>query len=695
MIKSFLTSVRIIAYLSILVIFYLVYLSRDLPSLERLETFDPAMLSTLYDRNGEVIGEFYIQKRVFIDIEDMPEHLKHAVIASEDKRFYKHWGVDMQSIVRAVIVNASSMSFRQGFSTLSQQLARNLYKEVGFKDSITRKLKEMITAVQIERTYTKEEILEMYLNTVHFGHGTYGAESAAKRYFNKKASELTIGESAMLIGLLPSPANYSPLRNLNKAIDRRSIVLKVMYNQDYIGHQEYIENNSIIPDNISYEIPRGKAPYFAEHVRRILEKQDDELGINIYQDGLKIHTTLDYRLQKIAEDAVMTTLKNNQDEFNNQLFKDEERFSKLGYLSISPADSVKMMLNGQLELYEELRKDLLVQCAFIALDTKTGEILAMIGGRSDYMDQFNRSTQALRQPGSIFKPYIYTAAIDNNYPVTTQLLNQPVALYRNNAKGEREKWTPRNYDNSTGGLTTLREGLRRSLNLISVRMVQELVPPRQVRDIAQRMQITTPIRAVDSIALGTSEVKPIEIVASYATFANKGIYSSPIAITRIEDKYGQIIKEFSNTQKEVLSPETAFMVTNLLQTVVDKGTGGSLRWKYKFRHPAGGKTGTTQNLSDAWFVGFTPHITAGVWYGIDEYSTSLGDGQYGGVAALPAWALFMKKAHQELNIPKDKFEMPNGVVEVEIDSDTKKLPTSRTKKTELEVFLKSNQPTAN
>lgn len=581
MIKSFLTSVRIIAYLSILVIFYLVYLSRDLPSLERLETFDPAMLSTLYDRNGEVIGEFYIQKRVFIDIEDMPEHLKHAVIASEDKRFYKHWGVDMQSIVRAVIVNASSMSFRQGFSTLSQQLARNLYKEVGFKDSITRKLKEMITAVQIERTYTKEEILEMYLNTVHFGHGTYGAESAAKRYFNKKASELTIGESAMLIGLLPSPANYSPLRNLNKAIERRSIVLKVMYNQDYIGHQEYIENNSIIPDNISYEIPRGKAPYFAEHVRRILEKQDDELGINIYQDGLKIHTTLDYRLQKIAEDAVMTTLKNNQDEFNNQLFKDEERFSKLGYLSIFPADSVKMMLNGQLELYEELRKDLLVQCAFIALDTKTGEILAMIGGRSDYMDQFNRSTQALRQPGSIFKPYIYTAAIDNNYPVTTQLLNQPVALYRNNAKGEREKWTPRNYDNSTGGLTTLREGLRRSLNLISVRMVQELVPPRQVRDIAQRMQITTPIRAVDSIALGTSEVKPIEIVASYATFANKGIYSSPIAITRIEDKYGQIIKEFSNTQKEVLSPETAFMVTNLLQTVVDKGTGGSLRWKYK------------------------------------------------------------------------------------------------------------------
>ena len=695
MIKTFFSSLRIIFYLFILVIVYIFYLSRDLPSLERLETFDPAMLSTLYDRNGEVIGEFYIQKRVFIDIEDMPKHLKDAAIASEDKRFRSHWGVDLQSFARAVVVNISSMSFRQGFSTLSQQLARNLYKEVGFKDSITRKLKEIITAVQIERTYTKDEILEMYLNTVHFGHGTYGAESAAKRFFNKTASQLTIGESAMLIGLLPSPANYSPLRNLNKAIDRRSLVLKLMYDQDLISYQEYMEQNSIIPDNIFYEIPRGKAPYFAEHVRRILEKQDDELGINIYQDGLKIYTTLDYRLQKIAEESVMKTLKKNQDEFNKQLFDDEDRFSKLGYLSIYPADSVKTMLNGQLELYEELRQNLLVQCAFVALDTKTGEILAMIGGRSDYLDQYNRATQALRQPGSVFKPYIYTAAIDNNYPVTTQLLNQPVALYRNNSKGEREKWTPKNYDNSTGGLTTLREGLRRSLNLISVRMVQELVPPRQVKDIAQRMQISSPIRAVDAIALGTSEVRPIEIVSSYATFANKGIYSSPMAIIRIEDKYGRIIKEYSNEQKEVLSPETAYMMTNLLQTVVDKGTGGSIRWKYKFRHPAAGKTGTTQNWSDAWFVGYTPQIAAGVWYGVDQYPISLGKGQAGSVAALPAWAIFMKEAHKILNLPKEDFSVPEGIIEIEIDADTKGLPNNRTKNIEKEFFLKSNVPSKN
>ena len=226
-------------------------------------------------------------------------------------------------------------------------------------------------------------------------------------------------------------------------------------------------------------------------------------------------------------------------------------------------------------------------------------------------------------------------------------------------------------------------------------MVQELVPPQQVKNMAKRMQITSPIRAVDAIALGTSEVKPIEIVASYATFANRGIYSSPIAITRIEDKYGQTIKEFTNTQKEVLSPETAYIMTNLLQTVMDKGTGGSVRWKYKFTHAAGGKTGTTQNWSDAWFVGFTPSITAGVWFGVDQYPISLGKGQAGSVAALPAWALFMKKAHKTLNIPNEPFDMPEGVIEVEIDSETKRLPSSRTKKTELEVFLKSNQPTSN
>ena len=277
MIKTFFSSLRIIFYLFILVLVYVFYLSRDLPSLERLETFDPAMLSTLYDRNGEVIGEFYIQKRVFVDIEDMPNHLKNAAIASEDKRFYSHWGVDLQSFFRAVVVNVSSMSFRQGFSTLSQQLARNLYKEVGFKDSITRKLKEMITAIQIERTYTKNEILEMYLNTIHFGHGTYGVEAATKRFFGKSSTQLSIDESALLVGLLPSPANYSPINYPEISIRRRNTILRLMRDQNFIDREVYQKNRSKNLDSVQGQVKRGMAPYFTEYVRRTLEKIDEEL----------------------------------------------------------------------------------------------------------------------------------------------------------------------------------------------------------------------------------------------------------------------------------------------------------------------------------------------------------------------------------------------------------------------------------
>jgi len=306
-------------------------------------------------------------------------------------------------------------------------------------------------------------------------------------------------------------------------------------------------------------------------------------------------------------------------------------------LSIYPEDTVKMMMKQEMELYKDLRDKLLVQSAFVSLDTRTGKILALVGGRPDYPDQFNRATQSLRQPGSVFKPFVYTTAIDNGVPVTRQLLNQPVVLNVRNADGAWVKWMPQNYDGSTGGLTTIREGLRRSLNLISVRMVQEVVPAEAVKQTAQRMGISTDIRAVDAIALGTSEVHLLEMVAAYATYANKGVYSKPFGITRIEDKYGNVLREYSPKQEEVLSAETAYMMTSLLQTVLDRGTGGSARWKYHFYHPAAGKTGTTQGWTDAWFVGFSPNIAAGVWFGVDDPQVSLGKGSDGSRAALPAW----------------------------------------------------------
>ena len=675
------------------VLFLILFLSRNLPSLEQLENYDPDLVTRIYSSDGKVLNELFVQKRVFIELDRIPEHMQYAVVSSEDRRFFEHWGLSMRSIARAVMINTLSLSYRQGFSTLTQQLARNLYKSVGFEDSILRKVKEMITAIQIERTYTKDEILEMYLNTVHFGHGTYGVEAATKRFFGKESKYLTIDESALLVGLLPAPASYSPIHHPDRAIRRRNTVLRLMRDQGYIGKGEYEENRARTLEAVLDVPKRGTAPYFTEYVRRILEKEDTALGINIYRDGLKIYTTLDSRLQSIAEDAVIKTVRDDQERLNKRLFKNREEFENLAYLTIYEEDSIKMMLSGEGKLYKDLRDKLLVQCAFVALDPNTGGILAMVGGRPDYHDQYNRAVQARRQPGSVFKPFVYTTALDNGYPVTEQLLNQPVVLNIQNMDGTWVKWKPQNYDGSTGGLTTFREGLRKSMNLISVRMVQQdIAPADQVKQTAIRMGINTDIRAVDALALGTSEVFPIEMVSAYSALSNRGVYSKPFAITKIEDRYGNIIKEYYPDRKEVLSEETAYLMTNLMQTVMDRGTGGSARWKYKFNRPAAGKTGTTQGWSDAWFVGFTPQIAAGCWFGVDDFQVPLGPGQDGSRAALPAWARFMKAAHDTLELPIEQFEKPSGIKDKEICTVTKKLPLPACP-VETEIFKMGTEPT--
>lgn len=672
---------------------YILILAKDLPSIEQLENYDPDLVTRIYSADGVVLNELYLEKRVFVDLEQIPEHMRNAVIASEDRRFRSHWGISLRDFFRAVVINTISLSYRQGFSSLTQQLARNLYDTIGFRKTLTRKIKEGITAIQIERTYTKDEILEMYLNSVHFGHGTYGVQAAAKRYFGKDARDLTLDESALLVGILPAPARYSPIRYPDRALRRRNTVLRLMAEQGYISQEQYQENRSLPMEEILEEQQGGLAPYFTEYVRRLLEKEDEQLGVDIYRDGLKIYTTLNATLQTIAEKVLLESIRQNQDKLNQRLFQDQEEFSKLAYLGIFNQDTVKMMMEGKLPLYPELRDKLLVQCAFVALDPTNGAILAMVGGRPDYKDQFNRAIQAKRQPGSVFKPFVYTTAIDNGIPVTKQLLNQPVVLNVQNSKGEWEKWMPKNYDLSTGGATTLREGLRRSLNLISVRMVQELVPAAEVKKMAQAMGITTPIRAVDAIALGTSEVRLLDVASAYAVFANKGVRSQPWAIQRIEDRYGNVIKEYFPQRKEVLSAETAYLMTNLMQTVIDRGTGGSARWKYNFYRPAAGKTGTTQGYTDAWFVGFTPQIVAGVWFGVDgPPQVSLGEHQDGSRAALPAWAKFMKAAHDSLYPQIEDFVRPEGVIKKEICQVTKQLPTPLCP-VETEYFIKGTEPT--
>ena len=672
LVKFFWISLGIILSGAIVVLLFIGFLSRDLPSLEQLENYDPDLVTRIYSADGKVLNELFVQKRVFVELYNIPAQMQNAVIASEDRRFYEHWGLSLRSVARAIGINILSLSYRQGFSTLTQQLARNLYKTIGFEDSILRKIKEVITAVQIERTYTKDEILEMYLNTVHFGHGTYGVEAATKRFFGKESKDLTVDESALLVGLLPSPASYSPVRHPERARKRRNTVLRLMRDQGYINHSEHAQYRAMTLESINEDPTRGLAPYFTEYVRRLLEKEDEALDINIYRDGLKIYTTLDSRLQSIAEKFILDAINKSQEKLNNRIINNQEEFELLGHLTIYDEDSVKMMMRGEAQLFKDLRSKLLVQTAFVAINPKTGGIIAMLGGRPDYHDQYNRAVQARRQPGSVFKPFVYTTALENGYTVTQQLLNQPVVLNVQNTDGSWVKWKPQNYGGSTGGLTTLREGIRKSLNLISVRIVQQdYAPAEQVKRTAQRMGISTDIRAVDAIALGTSEVIPLELVSAYAAYANKGVYSKPIAITKIEDRYGNTIREYHPAQYEVLSEETAYLMTNLMQTVMDRGTGGSARWKYNFTRPAAGKTGTTQGWSDAWFVGFTPQIAAGVWFGVDDYQVSLGKGQDGSKAALPSWANFMRDSHIMLELPRVNFQKPDGILVSEICSVSK------------------------
>ena len=670
---------------------YVLYLAQDLPSLDQLENYDPDLVTRIYSADGEILDELFLEKRIFVDLNQIPNNMKNAVIASEDRRFYNHWGIDSRSIIRAIVINIINLGYEQGFSSLTQQVARTLYDTIGFKKTITRKIKEIITAIQIERTYTKDEILEMYLNNVHFGHGTYGVQAATKRYFGKDAGLLTLGQSAMLVGILPAPARYSPVRHPERAHYKRNVVLRVMRDQRFITKDIYSEARSIESENVLERQVKGTAPYFTEYIRRTMEKEDDHLGVNIYRDGLKIYTTLDTRLQGIAEDALMQSIKGNQDKLNKRLFNDEEEFSQLAYLGIFPEDTVKMMMEGDSTLYTDLRNKLLVQGAFVALDPTSGAILAMVGGRPDYHDQYNRATQAQRQPGSVFKPFVYATAIDNGYSVSKQLLNQPLVLRVLNSEGEWEKWMPRNYDGTTSGLTSLREGVRKSINLVAIRVVKELVPAAEVKATAERMGITTNIRAVDAIALGTSEVYLLDMVNAYSAFANKGVLNQPFGITKVEDRYGNVIKEYYPIREEVLREESAYMMTSMLQTVMDAGTGGSARWRHNFYHPAGGKTGTTQNWTDAWFVGFSKQLAAGVWVGVDDPRVSLGEGQDGSRAALPAWAKFMAASHDTLGFKRAKFDRPDGVVDVEICSTTKDRPSNLCP-VESEIYIKGTEP---
>ena len=626
---------------------YLIF-NDNLPNIDDW-SFRPKRVTNVYSADGRHLQDFLEENREIITYEEIPESMQAALLASEDQRFFSHWGIDIYRIPGALLANLKDWRLiGQGASTLTQQLARKSFTEVGTQRSsasfaekaatFARKIREQITAVLIERLYTKPEIMTMYLNTVYFGHGAYGIKSAARLYFDREVDQLALEESALLVGLLPGPNSRTPLRHPERARKHRNLVLASMAANGAItpAERDSLCNEPIVARRGSREETYGIAPYFVEHVRQQMQR---EFGMATYREGFVVHTTLDSRLQQIAEKH-----------FDTEISKVQGKVDK--YLKAVGAS-------------QSMRDSAVVQAAFVAMDPATGHILAMIGGRDFSRSKFNRATQAKRQPGSAFKPFVYTAAIDNNRFVVDVLDDNAFTLWDHRRE---EFWDPENYDKKFKGPMTLRDGLKQSRNLISIKLADELGPS-LIRSYARNMGISTPIQAIPSIGVGTSEVLLLDLVAAYAVFPNKGIHVEPMAISRLERKDGDVFfTRESGHKQEVLRPAVAVIVADMLRSVVDEvgGTGHRIRWFYDFRPQAAGKTGTTNDYTDAWFIGFTPHLVAGVWVGLDDPSLRLWPKQAGSAAALPLWAAFMKEVYESVEpyrgLRKRGFEYPADLV---------------------------------
>lgn len=659
---------------------YLGILSQTLPSLAELENPKLEEATKIYSSDGELIDKLFLKNRTKVTLDNIPKEMIQALIATEDRKFYDHWGVDVDRIAKAFFKNIISGSLtKEGASTITQQLARNLYKDIGNEISLNRKLREAMTAVQIERTYTKQEILAYYLNTVYFGKGAYGVEAAAQTYFDKSAKDLTLDECALLVGVLKSPTNYDPVDNQDAALQRRNLVLNEMYEEEFITKENLaLAVNDPIKLTIrkDYASFNSPAPQFTEYVRQLLEKMVDKYGFDLYRDGLKVYTSLDSRFQKHAVDAVKSQLGPFQKSFNgywnwnspsgkdilndnvDKYIKQDENYKK----AKTEDDRKKIYdkLKGSRAFIDSIKKlTTTVQVGFVVINPKTGEIKAMVGANPNTTFKYglNHVTQIKRQPGSSFKPFVYATAVMNGYSPGYLISNDPIVV---NVGGQT--WSPKG--GGTGGSITMREGIAKSINVIAVRTAMDLAPIDKVINLAHNMGIKSDLPNVLSLALGAGEVSPLEITNAYGTFANEGIWVEPLAILKIEDRDGRVIEEFHADSKEVLSEDVAFIMCDMMEDVIDYGTASVIR-SY-FHRPAAGKTGTTQNYGDAWFVGFTPQFSAGVWLGFDDARIKFGGGYgQGGKAAAPIWGKFMQLlyADDEFDFPVAYFLMPEGVEE--------------------------------
>jgi len=595
-------------------------LLRDMPAIATLKDYRPSITTRVYADDNELIDEFYLEDRKVIRISELPKVVIQAFVAAEDTRFYQHKGVDILSIMRAFFKNIVAGHIVQGGSTITQQVAKSLY--LSPERNYMRKIKEAILAYKIDKYLSKDEILNLYLNHIYLGHGTYGIEAASQGYFGKSARDLILPEAALLAGLPKSPSNYSPYAHLDMARQRQLYVLTRMLEDGYITAQEK-EKAIGVPVKLRSIRPKEKiAPYFIENVRRyILEKYGSDV---LYREGLEVYTTLNITVQKAAMAAVERGLR-------------------------------------ELEERQRYRRGL-VQGALFCMDARTGAIRAMVGGRNFKKSKFNRATQARRQPGSAFKPFIYTAAFDKGMTSATKLMDSPIMFI--DATGENI-WKPQNFDGEFWGPTTLRTALVHSRNIITIKLLQEIGVD-YAAQYAANMGITSPLTRNLSLALGTSGVTLQEMVRGYGVLANQGKKCEPFFIKKIVDRTGHVFEENQpiTGQMQVIDPRIAFMTTDVMQDVVDSGTGMRVK---SIGRPVAGKTGTTDDMRDAWFIGFTPSLVTGVWVGFDQ-ERPLGKQEVGGRAAAPIWLYFMEKAIKDT--PVESFPIPEGIAFIEVDPKT-------------------------
>src|SRR5881296_847063 len=546
-------------------------LPRSLPSVKTLETFQPIQGTKVYDDNDELLTELHVERRIFVPLAHIPQTLRDAVIATEDKRFYYHWGIDPIGIARATVQNYRRGRVVEGGSTITQQLTKVLFLTPD--KSLERKLREAVLAMELERRYSKDRILEMYLNQVYFGHGAYGVEAAARTYFGKSVSELTVREAALLAGLPRAPSSYSPFDHANAAKRRRELVLRRMVEYGALKEEEAQRIARTDLGLIAPERRRTTGQYFLDYVQQTLEaKYGADL---VFKGGLNIYTTLSPSMQLAAEQAMRDGLKAL-----------EGRSAKA-----RPGENP--------------------EGAIITIEPQTGYVKAMVGGYDFLRSEFNRAVQAKRQPGSAFKPVIYIAALEAGFTPATRIEDSPVS-YPTGSNGQT--WKPENYDRIFRGPTTLQQAIEESVNVVTVKL-QERIGINKTVQVARRLGITSPLDINPSLALGTSDLSLLELTSAYGALANQGVWMPPVTIRYVTDAQGKLLEEHVPEGRESLAPETAYVITHMLRGVVERGTGQAAK---ALGRPVAAKTGTTNDYSNAWFIGFTPRLATGVWVGYDR-----------------------------------------------------------------------------